>query len=59
MDFTRSVENIELHQRRAWTSHVVLRASKARPDSKCEKEPARGVSEEARDINKIRIWQCC
>ncbi len=29
MDFTRSVENVELHQSRAWT-HAVLRASEAK-----------------------------
>ena len=52
MDFTRCVENVELHRSRAWT-HVVLRASEARCDNKCKKKPSRGVSEEAREINKI------
>jgi len=47
------------HRRRAWTSHVLLRAAEARPDNICMKKPAREVSDEARDINKIRIWQCC
>jgi len=52
MDVTRSVENVELHQSRAWT-HAVLRASEARCENKWKKKPARGVSEQARDINKI------
>jgi hypothetical protein len=44
--------------RLAW-AHVVLRASEAGCDSKYKKKPTRGVSEEARDINKIYTWHCC
>jgi len=57
MDFTLSAENVEFHRSRAWT-HAVLRASEARCDNNCEKKPARGVSEQARDTNKIYMY-CC
>jgi len=56
MDFTRSVENVELHKSRAWT-HAVLRASEARYENKWKKKPTEGVSEEARDIKKIDTRQ--
>jgi len=56
MDFTRGAENIEPHKSRAWT-HAVLRASEARCKNKWKKKPARGVSEEARDIKKIDTRQ--
>jgi len=43
------------------SSQVVLRASKARYDKKCQKKLARGVTEQVHDINKIavllRAWQ--
>jgi len=43
-------------QSRAWTN-AVLRASEARCKNKWKKKPARGVSEQARDINKIDTRQ--
>jgi len=39
MDFTRSVENVELHESRAWT-HAVLRASEASCENKWKEKPA-------------------
>ena len=56
MEFTRSVENVELHQSRAWR-HAVLRASEARCKNIWKKKPTRGVSEQTRDINKIDTQQ--